>query len=337
MKIAFINAYQLKVSRGAETFVEELSGALGKKHDVEVFSSGKTPLRRWPVIWRLFLDPPGLFILFYTLSLVPKLIKRKYDVVIPTNGGWQPAIVRIVTWIYGGKMLIIGHSGIGWDDLNNLWSFPDLFIALSNKAREWAKAKNPLIKSIYIPGGVNIELFKPKGLEYTLNLKRPVVLCVAALTLSKRVDLLIKAISQIGNVSLFVAGEGELQGDIEKLGKKLLKNRFKMKSFSHREIPSLYRSADLFCIPSSPSHSFELVILEAMASNLAVVANDDPIRKDIVGDAGILVDPTDINKYSRAIKKALRTEWKNIPRSRAENFSWDIVAKKYDGVFKSWN
>ena len=337
MKIAFINAYQLKVSRGVETFVGELSGALGKKHDVEVVSTGKTPLNRWPVVWRLFLDPPGLFILFYTLGLVPKLIKKKYDVVIPTNGGWQPAIVRIVTWLYRGKMMIIGHSGIGWDDLNNLWTFPDVFIALSNKAREWAKRKNPFINSIYIPGGVNIKLFKPKGPKYGYNLKRPIVLCVAALTFSKRVDLLIKAISQTEGVSLFVGGEGELRGDIEKLGKKLLKNRFKMKSFSHQDMPSLYRSADLFCIPSSPSHSFELVLLEAMASNLAVVANDDPIRKDIVGGAGILVDPTDTNKYSRAIKKALQTDWKNIPRSRAERFSWDVVAKRYDGVFKSWN
>ncbi len=48
--------------------------------------------------------------------------------VIPVNGGWMPAILRIVTWLYGGKLVISGQSGIGWDDRNNLWCFPDVLL-----------------------------------------------------------------------------------------------------------------------------------------------------------------------------------------------------------------
>ena len=55
---------------------------------------------------------------------------EKYDVVVPLNGGWQPALLRIITWVYGGKVVISGQAGMGWDDRNNLWCFP-LFSPIS--------------------------------------------------------------------------------------------------------------------------------------------------------------------------------------------------------------
>lgn len=335
MKIAFINTYQDQVYRGAETYVRELSSALSDKHEVDVFSAKKLPPKRWPIIWKLFIDPQGLFILIHTISLIPKILKKKYDVVIPTNGGWQPAVVRILTWLYGGKMVIAGLSGVGWDDRNNLWSFPNAFVAISKKACKWAKKANPFVKSYYISGGVNIGKFKPEGLVFKHNLKKPVVLCVAAFTASKRIGLLIRAISKLDNVSLLLEGHGELEEEIKKLGETLLKKRFKLVNYSYDKLPNLYRSADLFSIPSEASHSFELVLVEAMASGLPVVANNDPIRKEIVGDAGILIDPTNINKYVKTIKKALKTDWDNKPRKQAKKFSWDIIVKKYEALFEN--
>ncbi len=115
MKIAFLNRYQNKVSRGAETFVYELSKRLSKNHEVDVIAE----------------------INYF------KLLKKKYDVVIPTNGRLQVIITRKITWLTGGKMVVSGQSGIGWDDRVNLYTFPDTFVALIFESTRLGKESEP--------------------------------------------------------------------------------------------------------------------------------------------------------------------------------------------------
>src|SRR5689334_5023565 len=109
LKIAFLNIYQGMVGRGAETFIDELSARLAKDHEVDVIAGNHPAYPRWPVLWRFYLDPSGIMVFLFTLKTIPQLLKQKYDVVVPTNGGWQTLIVRLVTWIYGGKMVISGQ------------------------------------------------------------------------------------------------------------------------------------------------------------------------------------------------------------------------------------
>ena len=353
MKIAFINIYQGKVERGAETFVMEVAHRLFLKHQVVVFQPRKAvgeekyTVKRisiylnWKIkdssgtlLRRFFLDYWSVKIFIFTLKTLASIYKEKYDIVIPLNGGWQPALIRLVTWLYGGRMVIAGQSGIGWDDRNNLWSFPDRFVALSTFGKNWAKKVNPFVEAEYIPNGVDLNKFLPKGKRLKTNLKRPIVLCVAALTKTKRVNLAIEAVAKLPNVSLLVIGDGNLRDEIRHLGKEKLGKKFELIKLNYKEIPKVYRTADIFTIPSESYYSFEIVLTEAMATNLSVVANDDPIRKEIVGDAGMLVNPADVDKYSEAINKALNTRWGKIPREQATKFSWDLVAIKYDKLFR---
>jgi len=335
MKIAFINYYQNKVNRGSETFVKEITFRLLATNQVDIiFGEGKV-IKRWPLLWRTFLDLQGLTILFFTLKILPTLWRGRYDVIIPLNGGWEAAIIRIITWLMGAKIIITGHSGIGWDDLNNLWCFPDYFVALSTKALDWAKKSNPLVKIVYIPNGVDLNRFNPQGERLSVNLPVPIILCVGALTPDKRMDLVIKAVAKLNNASLLVVGEGELRGELEALGTKLLRNRFKIMKLPYNKIPEVYRSADLFTLASTTSHSFEIVLIEAMASGLAVVANRDPIRQEIVGEAGILVDPENTLDYSEIIKKALVTNWEKKPQKQAARFDWGKISKQYENLINN--
>ncbi|MEK7092228.1 MAG: glycosyltransferase family 4 protein [Patescibacteria group bacterium] len=334
MRVVFLNIYQGQVQRGAETFVRELSERLKRNHEIVVMSGNKIPPKRWPFVWHFFVDPNGLYILWFTLKTLPLLWKEKFDIVIPLNGGWQSTFVRIVTWLYGGKVIISGQSGMGWDDRHNLWSFPNVFVAISSFAGDWAKKANPLVRVQYIPNGVDLQKFSPSGRKFSTQLKHPIVLCVAALTVGKRVDLAIKATAAFGNASILVVGDGPLREKIHKLGMKLLGEQFQLIKMSYEELPTAYRVADVFTIPSESYHSFEIVLVEAMATNLPVVANNDLIREEIVGDAGILVNPTDTNAYAAALKKALNAKQGDKPRRQAEKFSWDKIAKQYEELFK---
>src|SRR3989344_4041987 len=166
MKVAFLNIFQGGTHRGLETYVSELSERLGKNHSVDIIGSKAKSFQRWPFLWRLYLDPHGLAILYFTLKCLPKIWKEKYDFVFALNGGWQPAFIRIVTWLYGGKMIRSGQSGKGWDDRFNLWCFPDSFIALSSDSKKWAREVNPYVATYYVPNGVDLGKFKPEGEKY---------------------------------------------------------------------------------------------------------------------------------------------------------------------------
>lgn len=355
MKIAFLNIYNGVIDRGAETFIKEIASHLSKSHDVTVFQSG-TPNGKEeykvgliPVNWnwtnksgvgtiraRFFIDYWSRQVAYFTLKTFPQIFKEKFDIVVPVNGGWQPAFIRLITWLYGGKMIISGQSGIGWDDRNNLWCFPNTFVALSTSAKKWATGANPLVKVDYIPNGVDTKKFTQKGVALQILLEKPIVLCVGALTPTKRIDLVIKAVARLKKVSLLIVGDGDLKNELQNLGTRLLGGRFKILKLPFEKMPEIYRSADVFTIPSESYYSFEIVLIEAMATNLPVVANDDSIRKEIVGDAGILVDPTDTEAYATALETALKKEWRDQPRKQAEKFDWDDIADKYAALFEGF-
>lgn len=308
MKIAFLNKYQKKVARGAETFVYELSQKLAKNHEVEVISEIN------------YLD----------------LLKNRYDLIIPTNGRWQVLIVRIISWLIGSKMLVSGQSGIGWDDKVNLLVMPNTFVALTDKAKNWARKFNPLVRVEKIPNGVDLVKFKPLGESYKIGLKKPIVLAVGAFTGQKRLNLTINAVSKLKDVSLLlVGGGGELKEKLDSEGKRKLGNRFQILSVPFEDMPKIYRSADVFTLPSASSEAFGNVYVEAMASSLPVVATNDEQRREIVGEAGILVDPTNIEEYARALQSALDTDWRDRPRKQSEKFSWDMIADEYEELFKT--
>ena len=138
MKIAILSAYSGKYQRGVENWAEHLKENL-PQHQVDIISAINKPTRcNWlvpvssnTIIKRIFIDYWSRYILRFTLKTMPKIISGKYDIVIPTNGGWQSLIVRLTGLLAGYKTVIFSHSGIGWDDRFNLMIFPDAFVALS--------------------------------------------------------------------------------------------------------------------------------------------------------------------------------------------------------------
>ena len=308
MKIAILSRLQNQVERGAEVFVKELSKRLSINHAVDILS-GKDA------------------------DSVLKVLKGKYDIVIPVNGRWQSFKVSFLKIIGGYKVLITGHSGKGWDDIWNIAvAKPDMFIALTEDMVKWAKKWSWGTTVVKIPNGIDLDKFNPIGERINFDLPKPIILCVGALVWYKYHGRVIDALAKLEQGSLLIVGEGELKKELEEKGRKILGKRFKISSFKNEDMPKVYRSVDLFTLPSWDREAFGIVYLEALASGVGVVAPEDGSRREIVGEGGILTNVADITNYAQVLEKALKIDWLKISRQQAEKFSWEKVAKDYENV-----
>lgn len=332
MKIALLSYYSGKANRGAETFVHELSQNLTAIGLSVIVYQNHSPSFNHTYQIR-FPTSPLSSITRFTFWAISHL-EPDVSVIFPNNGRSQTLISRLWALFYRRKMIIVGHSGPGFDDRFNLYLFPDRFIAVSHSQLNWARSVNPFVKLALITDGVNINQFNPSEKPIELDLPRPIILCIGAFIDSKRHDLAIRAIARLNRGSLLLVGWGPNQNNLEGLASQLLPGRYQCLRASYEDLPRIYATADLFTFPSVPWEASGLVLYEAMASNLPVVATDDPIRREIVGDAGLFVDPVNTHAYTSALARALITDWKDAPRLQALKNSWREVAKKYAHLFE---
>ncbi|MFW9931023.1 MAG: glycosyltransferase family 4 protein [Candidatus Thorarchaeota archaeon] len=104
------------------------------------------------------------------------------------------------------------------------------------------------------------------------------------------------------------------------------------------DLKYIYNLAEAYLFLSK-SECFGLAALEAMACGLPIIASNIPEMKELVSEAGILVDPDKVSKISEAIEKILsdadlRLYMGQKSLKRAEIFSWENCAKKTLGIYE---
>ena len=101
------------------------------------------------------------------------------------------------------------------------------------------------------------------------------------------------------------------------------------------ELPRYHHSAHVFCAPNTGFESFGLVLLEAMAAGLPIVASNIDAFAAVVthGVEGLLVRPEDPQALADAIIELLRDPDRRARmgargRDRAQFYSWDRVSQQ---------
>ncbi len=103
------------------------------------------------------------------------------------------------------------------------------------------------------------------------------------------------------------------------------------------DLPTLYAEAGMLCFPSL-REGFGLPALEAMAAGTPVIGSSGGAIEEIVGSAGLTVDPTDVESWSDAIERVdadddLRSQMSEAGRERAAAFTWDRAASAMAEVY----
>ncbi|MGZ4953267.1 MAG: glycosyltransferase family 4 protein [Halobacteriota archaeon] len=99
------------------------------------------------------------------------------------------------------------------------------------------------------------------------------------------------------------------------------------------EILSLYEQADVFVYPSL-YEGFGLPVLEAMACGCPVIASNISSLPEVVGDAGMLIDPYDTDQLAQAIitvlgDDELKREMSRKGIAQAQKFSWEKAEEQW--------
>jgi len=338
--------FALELTRCLDNYfeVELLSGAECGSFSRPVKSFTRNDVVDWecyPIVARLlhrWFSEPEIAIEHLTsfLPCIVYLLKHPVDLIFPHNGYGGLFVASCIRAIRGTPILFTEHNSLSKQSeclRRNLKLKPDRLIVPNPAVARYVRHFAPSQSFNVIPHGINLNEFTPEGKAITTGLSKPTILCVAPLKRygNSRIELTIKAVSRLPKASLLICGEGEDRDYFQALGDRLLgQNRFQIKTFAYAQMPQVYRSADVFTLPSTEAFR-GLAYIEAMACGLPVVATDDSVRRYLIGNAGITCNVTDIDIYAESLQSALEKHWfEQQPQQNALRFSWQKIARLYN-------
>lgn len=221
----------------------------------------------------------------------------------------------------------------------------DARIAVSASACELASRYFPGDYAI-VPNGVDTAIYSPQvdsrpelgGGEH--------VLFVGRFEPRKGLPVLLKAwpaiLAQRPEAKLVIVGAGSGADPFASLQEKELASVVRCGRVPEGDMPSYYRSASLLVSPAMGMESFGIILVEAMATGIPVVASDIPGYRAVVGQsgAGVLFPPGEHAVLAEVVAglledKERRAAMGRAARARAACFSWDTVARQVEDVYES--
>lgn len=105
------------------------------------------------------------------------------------------------------------------------------------------------------------------------------------------------------------------------------------------EVRCAYHDAGMLVFPSR-YEGFGVPLLEAMASNVPVVASDIPVFREILGDAGLYFDPVSADSMASAIRTVMalpgiREQLVTCGAMRVQDFDFEVLARGMAALYRS--
>ncbi len=204
-------------------------------------------------------------------------------------------------------------------------------------------------KITVIPPGINLDAFYPIDDEIILNairakfgLKSSFFLAVGAISPRKNYPRLLKAVELIrsnsaSEVQLVIVGSTGWKNILEFEEAQAVEHVKLLGFVEHTDLQALYSQAVALVYPSL-YEGFGLPILEAMACGCPVIASNTSSMPEVVGEAGLLCNPYNVESIGRAMstlleQQVLRQQLIELGFERVQNYSWShTVAKLMDVI-----
>ena len=289
---------------------------------------------------------------FNPFAIKKVLQKEKFDVLHFHNCGF-PSTLQILEWSKALNILTF-HANL--EKTSFFKVFPG-FLHIFNKLVQWkidgVIGVAPLNLKIFkyyqgpktvIPNGIDLNEFNPQvppirkfstsnGASAKLN-----ILFLGRIEERKGLIYLLKALKILNkkfkNLRLIVVGEGPLKPECRKWAEKnKLKNVIFERPVSQKEIPSYYKTADIYCSPAIYGESFGIVLIEAMAVGVPVCAFANKGYKGVLEKGKgkrFLAKPKDYKALAQKLailikSEKLRKEMGKWGQKEAKKYSWPKI------------
>jgi phosphatidylinositol alpha-mannosyltransferase len=248
------------------------------------------------------------------------------------------------------------HGTLGRSLLQDVFQRPlaarisrlDARIAVSHSAEAASRLYFPGRYHI-VPNGVDVERFQP-GLPPIERWRDPArlnLLFVGRLDPRKGLDYLIKAMPEVvegsgGRARLLIVGDSVLRPRFEAgIPRGLRPHIHFVGPVRRADLPRWYATGDLFVSPASGNESFGIVLLEAMASGLPVVATDLPGYRAVIepGENAAAFSPGNVAALARTLVHLIedperRETLGRRGRARALEFAWPRVVDRIEELYR---
>lgn len=365
MKIALVCPYDWSRPGGVKDHVENLARYLHEDHEVRILAPASEPVHDPRVA-----SPAGRPVpVRYNRSVAPVAwspLSGRY--IVEALRDYQPHVTHVHEPI--APMVSVAVSAFAraplvgtfhtWSDRKLAYRAVAplarravgrlaLRIAVSPAAQQYAAAamRLPLGAFRVVPNGVDVPRFaKAEPLPELMDPERPLVLFVGRLEPRKGLDVLIRGFlrlrATVRRARLCVVGDGpERQRCQEMVPASIRPDVLFVGRVPHEELPRYHASADVFAAPATGGESFGIVLLEAMAAGLPVVASDIPGYRSVVQDGrqGRMVRPGDGIALAETLQALLANERLRIAmaaegRETAERYDWPVIGARIDELYR---
>jgi phosphatidylinositol alpha-mannosyltransferase len=142
------------------------------------------------------------------------------------------------------------------------------------------------------------------------------------------------------DLRLIVVGEGPQRSAVAELPAEIRARVTLLGAIPNVDLPPYVTACDVFLGTSVGGESFGVVLVEAMAAGVPVIASDIAGYDEVVRDGveGLLVPPRDPQALAAAIAtilddRALAARFVAAGRERAATFDWDVVAARLEELY----
>lgn len=221
----------------------------------------------------------------------------------------------------------------------------DHVISISDKTQEhlcdWLGAKNNRFS--VIENGIDIEEFSKaeafsKSDICTNYLEGDVLLlAIGSFTPQKNHEKLLEALSILPQYyKLILCGEGPLEDSIRlQVNNLKLNDRVIFLGF-RRDVAKILHTVDILVVPSI-WEGFGLVAAEGMACGKPIIASDVPGLSDVVGEAGIKINPNNAQSIANAVSSLTKVEAErliSLGKERVQQYSIQRTVDRYINIYK---
>lgn len=188
-----------------------------------------------------------------------------------------------------------------------------------------------------VPNGIDLQKYKKTNEAAASG---QTIFYIGRLEKRKGVKFLLKAVKELQKtnlkVSLVIAGDGPDRASLERYAQEHVIPVSFMGKISEAEKLKQLHSARVFCSPAHYGESFGIVLLEAMACGLPVVAGDNPGYASVLTSVGSmsLVDPLNTLQFASKLHSLMNDEtkrkaWQEWAQQNIGQYDYRQVVDKY--------